>query len=169
MSAGAKALLACVIIAGAACLFFSLGQWNCTDYTRFSTLLLVAVVASQIKLGVPGASATLTATLLIVFIAIVELSLGEAVVIALASAVVQVYWRAKRRPRLIQLLFNTANFAIAVVGCRLPYRLLESHAGLGQPIILAVSAGVYFCLNTFPIACIVALTEGGNPLAIWRK
>ncbi|HEY7392108.1 MAG TPA: HD domain-containing phosphohydrolase [Bryobacteraceae bacterium] len=170
MSAGAKALLWSVIAAGATCLLFSLSQWNCTDYTRFFTLLLVAVIASQIKLGVPGASATLTATLLIVFIAIVELSLGEAVVIALASAAVQVYWRAKKRPRLIHLLFNAANFAVAVVGCRLLYGALESrYEGLGQPIILALSAGIYFCLNTFPIASIVALTEGGNPLDIWQK
>ncbi|HLI85849.1 MAG TPA: HD domain-containing phosphohydrolase [Bryobacteraceae bacterium] len=171
ISAGAKTLLASVIVTGAACLAFSLGQWHCTDYTRFFTLLLVAAVASQIKLGVPGAGdSTLTATLLVVFIAILELSLGESVVIALASAAVQVYWRARRKPRLIQLLYNAANFTIAVVGSSFLYRGLESApVRLGQPLILALAAGTYFCLNTVPIAAIVALTEGGNPLHIWRK
>ena len=171
MGRRAKIFAYSVITAGSAVFLLSLSRWNQADRVEFWTLLVLSAVASQVKVRFPGFAGTFTASLFVSFICLLELSLGEAAVIALASSAVQTFWKARTRPSSLKLLFNFAALSITVCGSADVYRLLQEHAAwLGAPGQLGSLAAVYFFLNTAPVALIVALTGGGvrNSLRGWR-
>ena len=90
---------------------------------------------------------------------------------AISSCLVQCLWRAKRKIRPVEVLFTAASVANAAY---LSYCLYHALATLRTSQALSVltllaSTTVYFCLNTFSIAGVIALTERRhNVIRIWR-
>ena len=80
---------------------------------------------------------------------------------------VQCTWRPKSKPRAIQVAFSVCVLAIAVYVSALV--LAWANSRFPAPVNLALLAVVYFCLNTFPVAAIIGLTEGKATLAVWSS
>ena len=170
MSTKSKIFAYGMIAAGSLVIFMSLAGWSCADYGRFATLLGLGILSSQVKFRIPGFSSTFTASLFIVFICVVELSLGETTVISLAAAGTQTLWRAKQRPDLLKFAFNLSCLAVSAVGCQVSYLWLNTHfSALGAPAILALTACVYFFLNTAPVSFMITIIEGGDFVTVWRN
>ncbi len=155
------------IVAGALVVLVYAGATaHVNDPTRLFVYTCAALFAAGLKVRLPGITGTMSVSYVFILIGIAELSLGEAVLIAVLSTVVQSVWHAKKRPKPIHLLFNASSISLAAAGSFFVYKALDS--GDGPILQLALASCTYFFLNTMSIAGIVAVTEHKNIGSIWK-
>jgi hypothetical protein len=85
----AKLFIALTAMAGAAALGAELLHWQSNDLLKFGCYLLIAVLASTMKVQLPGIEGTMSVHFLFVLLGILELSLPETLVIGCVAALVQ--------------------------------------------------------------------------------
>jgi len=136
--------------------------------TRFVCYLLLALLSSSLKVTLPGVTGTLSVSFLFILAGLAELGAVRAMIIGIASALVQIYWHAKKRPPLYQVLFNLAAIAIAIRFAEAALRSAET-LGASLPFRLLFATVAYFIANTFPIACAISMTEKRNLYRVWRE
>src|SRR5216684_7686494 len=112
-SIGARAFIAGMALAGALSFALALTHWQSSDPVKFACYLGAALLASSLKVSLPGIEGTLSVNFLFTLLGILELSLPETLLIGLASTLAQFYWRPARRPKLIQLVFNVSQVAVS--------------------------------------------------------
>ncbi|HVO63663.1 MAG TPA: HD domain-containing phosphohydrolase [Terriglobales bacterium] len=168
MSLKARALIDVTLLLGLATLAFSLSQWKQAEPVRFMWYLLLAFLASGLKLRLPGIDSTFSLISVFVMIAVLELSLTEAVFMSCAGTVVQCYWHSQRRPKPIQVLFSVASMTMAVAAAYFVYHSsLFELLGRNLPLMLLAAGLTFFVTNTIPIAAIIALTENKPLRGFW--
>jgi putative nucleotidyltransferase with HDIG domain len=153
------------ICLGVATLVWTIANWHCSDPVRLVSFALATVFGSMLKLRLPGVRGMVSVSVLFILVAIVNLSLPEAVVVAALSMLVQCTWRTSARPKLVQTAFNISVLSLAVFITAQVYGY--SHLHFLEPVSLGLLALAYFCANTFPIAIIIGLTEGQPILRVW--
>lgn len=149
---------------GGAVLVWALLNWRWDDPLRFASFLAMAVIASIFKVRLPGMEGTDSVSTLFIIIGTVDLSLPEAVALGTVSSLTQCLWRG--RPRPVQVSFNVCTLATAIYMSALAYNY--SRARFIELVSLGVVALVFFIANAFPVAAIIALTEGKRLRAVWR-
>src|SRR5579864_5906875 len=154
------------IALGLASLLWCSANWQSNDQLRFLSFLGTAVLASVLKVRLPGVTGTVSVLALLVLVGIANLSLPEALVIGAVSMLVQCTWRTQRRPIPVQVLFSVCSMATAVYGSSLLFQYARTR--LLEPASLALLALTFFFANTFPIASVIALTEGKGLFTVWR-
>jgi len=87
---------------GAATLLWSLVNWHCGDPIRLISFGLAAVLGSVLKLQLPGVRGMVSVSVLFILVAIVNLSLPEALLVGALSMTVQCTWRTATKPKLAQ-------------------------------------------------------------------
>ncbi len=92
MSHFAKIYVAAIIALGAAVTVAELAHWQSQDLVRFACYLGLAIVASRLKVSLPGITGALSVLFIFILFAIVELSLPEALFIGCAAILVQCLW-----------------------------------------------------------------------------
>jgi putative nucleotidyltransferase with HDIG domain len=152
---------------GVATLLWSVVNWHDGDPLRLISFGLAAVLGSVLKLQLPGVRGMVSVSVLFILVAIVNLTLPEAILVGALSMAVQCTWRTAARPKLVQTAFNISVLAIAVV---MAARVFDySHRRFPELVSLGLLALAYFCANTFPIATIIGLTEGKRIFAVWAN
>ena len=169
MSFWTRAYLAAIIILGCTALAVHLPSLTVTDPFRFAAYAAMALIAAAMKVRLPGVSGTMSVLFLFLLIGIVELSVAETLLIAIAATIVQSYWRPERRPKVINLAFSAAGLVLAVVIANAVYTAPAFPAGVPLPWRLAAATFTFFVANTFTVAVILALTEQRSILATWRS
>lgn len=164
----AKTYIGLVLAVGAAALCRTALHWSPWDTPRFLCYLLLAMMASGLKVNLPGITGTMSVLFIFLLAAVSELNLQEAVLIGITSILVQCYWHAKVPPKLVQILFSLANIAFAITATDYLYHS-SLIAGLQVPFRLAIAASGFFFTNTFPVAAVIALTEGKNLRVVWSS
>ena len=81
MSAGAKVLIALVVIGGMAVLAYAAIHPTSRDIAKFICYLLVALLASKLKVHLPGITGTMSVNFLFILLGILELSFAETLVL----------------------------------------------------------------------------------------
>src|SRR5713101_7347538 len=81
---------------------------------EFVSVLGLAVVAARMKIKLPGLNGNMSVNLPFLLIAVVQLSLFEALLIALASTLAQCFPKGGGKPKPVQMLFNVSIVAVAV-------------------------------------------------------
>lgn len=160
------AYLGTIIALGSAIYLWTLFHWQCQDPLRFASFLIAAIVASVLKIGLPGVTETFSVSVLVITVAIAHLSLPETLVIAGVAMVAQCTWHTRAKPRAIQVAFNASVLAISVCASTRVYEF--EHTRTFEIISVGVIAFVYFATNSFLVAVIISLTEGKPLLAIWN-
>jgi hypothetical protein len=112
-SIGARAFIAGMALMGLVCLATALWQWQFTDPVKFTCYLIAALLASSLKVSLPGIEGTLSVNFLFTLLGILELSLPQTLVIGLASTLAQFYWKPARRVKLVQLIFNLSQVTVS--------------------------------------------------------
>ncbi len=170
MSTKAKLFIGVVLVAGATILGMGAAHWNCADPFHFGAYLAIALVASVLKVSLPGITGTMSVNFLFILIGIVELSLPETLLLGSAAALVQYFWNAKGQTKWVQVLFNLCNMALAVSAAFWVYHASIQHL-LKNYLLLALTAaaGVYFVANTVPIATVISLTESKTVRKVWSE
>jgi hypothetical protein len=125
------------------------------DY-RFPVLFVLAAVTARLKVKLPGLTGNMAVNLPFLLIAVVQLSMLEALLVALPACAVQCFPKRGGQPKLVQVIFNLSTMGVAVAAASL----------IGKHFALA-GAAVFFLVQTVPVACIIGFTEGGAIHKIW--
>jgi len=149
-------LIVAVAAAGVAVFGKAMLQWGQGhDYTRFAAYLAVAVVTARCRVTLPRMTSSMAVNLPFILVAVLTLSLPEALTIAAVSTFVQSFWPDGRKPDPVQVLFNVS---VLVMAAQLTWWTLRFNF---HNAALAVAAcGVTILLaNTVPVAAIIGVTE----------
>src|SRR5579859_7184790 len=141
LSLQTKAFVGITVSMGAIVLVFSLFHWQSQDPMRFVCYLLVAVLASGLKVQLPGIDGTMSVNFLFILLGVLELSLPETLVMGCTATLVQSVWQARNRLDPVKVLFNVAGM-MANASCLtyLSYHWLIQRYGANKPILLMVAA-----------------------------
>jgi len=155
---------------GVAIFVMALLHWHSDDLLRFACYLLIAALASTMKVSLPGIEGTMSVHFLFVLLGVMELSLTETLVIGCAAALLQCLWKPKRRPEPAKVLFNVFGMtANAIYVTYLAYHLSAGALKNSLPLMICAAACAYFLSNTLPVAAAIALTEGRSLRVIWGE
>jgi diguanylate cyclase (GGDEF)-like protein/putative nucleotidyltransferase with HDIG domain len=170
LSIQTKAFVSITVSMGMVVLWFSLSHWQSHDLTRFFCYLAVALLASGLKVQLPGIDGTMSVNFLFILLGVLELSLPETLVIGCTASLVQSVWQTRKRLDPIKVLFNVAGMmANASALTFITYHWLAAKSGSNKPILLMVAALVFFFANTLPISVVIALTEGKSSRKVWSE
>jgi diguanylate cyclase (GGDEF)-like protein/putative nucleotidyltransferase with HDIG domain len=151
-------------------LLYALLRWHSDNYFRYVCFLTVALSASVLKVQLPGIKATMSANFLFILVGILDLSYSETVLMGCLGGLVQTLWHANPRPRPIQWLFTLANLALSVGAAELVFHSkVAAGVGFRWPLLMAAASTTYFAFNTVSVSGIIAMTEGRNPVHVWKE
>ena len=151
-------------------LTFALLHWQSADLTRFLCYLAVALLASSLKVQLPGIDGTMSVNFLFILLGAMELSLPETLVIGCTATLVQSVWQTRNRLDPIKVLFNVFGMMVnASALCYISYHWLSSRVSSNRPILLMIAALVFFLANTLPISVVIALTENKSSRKVWSE
>jgi len=158
------------LIGGLPLLPYAIYRWHSDDLFRYVCFLVVALAASLLKVRLPGIKATMSANFLFILVGIIDLSYSETLFMGCFGGLVQTLWRAHPRPRPIQWLFNLANLALSITAAEMVFHSrLVATIGFRWPLLMAAAATTYFAFNTISVSGIIAMTEGRNPVHVWKE
>jgi diguanylate cyclase (GGDEF)-like protein/putative nucleotidyltransferase with HDIG domain len=170
LSVKARFFVGATLVIGLCALVSGLFQWHIDNPTRFVCYLILVTVAAALKVRLPGVTGTMSVVFLFLLIGILELSLAETLLMSCAGALVQCWWHAAKRPKLVQVLFNVANLTTATAISYYAYHSrLASALGNSAPLLLAALATTFFIVNTIPVAIVISLTERKPAEKIWSE
>ena len=170
LSIQTKAFVGVAASIGVVVLGYSLFHWQSHDLMRFLCYLAVAVLASGLKVQLPGIDGTMSVNFLFILLGVMELSLPETLVIGCTATLVQSVWQARKRLDPVKVIFNVAGMmANASALTYISYHWLSDRFGSNKPILLMVAALVFFFANTLPISVVIALTEGKSSRKVWSE
>jgi putative nucleotidyltransferase with HDIG domain len=153
------------IALGVAVMLWAVLNWHSHDPLRSLAFIATALLASTLKVRLPGVTGTASVLALFVLIGIVNLSLSEAVAIGALSMLAQCTWRTKVRPKPVQVAFSVSSFATAIYLTSVVYTYTRGR--MLEPLSLGLLTLTFFATNTFPVAGIISLTEGKRFLTVW--
>ncbi|HET7890113.1 MAG TPA: HD domain-containing phosphohydrolase [Candidatus Sulfotelmatobacter sp.] len=155
---------------GVVVLGFALLHFQSHDPLRFLCYLAVAVLASGLKVQLPGIDGTMSVNFLFILLGVLELSLPETLLIGCTATLVQSVWQSRNGRDPVKILFNVAGMMANASGLTyLTYHSLAERFGSNKPILLMVAALVFFFANTLPISIVIALTEHKSSRRVWSE
>jgi hypothetical protein len=171
MPATAKLYIGSTIALGfallASCIRF---QAQFPDLPRYFSYLLLAVLASTLKVRLPGFTGTISVNFLFILIGIADFTFAETLTMGCAAIVMQCVWHSKRRPRLVQVAFNVAALALSI---GVAYQVSHFAVALARTeslsALLVLAACIYFVSNTLLISCVLCLAEGKSLKKVWQQ
>ena len=151
-------------------LSYALVHWQSQDLMRFLCYLAVAVLASGMKVQLPGIDGTMSVNFLFILLGTLELSFSETIVMGCTATLVQSVWQTRKRLDPVKVVFNVAGMMTnASALTYFTYHWLVSRFGSSKPILLMGAALVFFFANTLPISVVIALTEGKSSRKVWQE
>jgi putative nucleotidyltransferase with HDIG domain len=175
----AKVYITLIIAVGLSIITTALFSWESQIPSRYVCYLLIASLASALKVRIPGITGTMSVNFLFILIGIIELSLPigiielslpETLAMGCIATVIQSFWHAGKRPKPVQVVFNVSSMAIAIgVTYSLYHSNLAARFALSQSAVLAMTACTFFVMNTVPVAAVIALTDGKPIRKVWQE
>src|SRR6266576_405531 len=170
LSIQTKAFVGITALVGTVVLGFSLSHWQSQDPTRFVCYLVVAILASGLKVQLPGIDGTMSVNFLFILLGVLELSLPETLVIGCTASLAQSVWQLRGRLDPVKVIFNVLGMmANASALSYYSYHQLEAKFGPNRPLLLMAAALVFFLANTLPISIVIALTDGKSSRRVWSE
>jgi putative nucleotidyltransferase with HDIG domain len=167
---GVRVYIAGMALAAVGCIVFAFLHRQPTDPAKFAFYLVAAVVASSLKVSLPGIEGTMSMNFLLTLLCILELGLPETLLIGLVKTLAQFYWRPARQLKPVQLLFNLSQVTVCSAATWAAYKLFSDHVFHGvTPVVLIVAAITHFACNTSAMSVIIGLTEEKRISKVWRE
>jgi diguanylate cyclase (GGDEF)-like protein/putative nucleotidyltransferase with HDIG domain len=170
MSIRTKLFVGTTVSVGIVVMASAFWHWQSADLTRFACYLIVAALASSLKVQLPGIDGTMSVNFLFILLGVMELSLPETLAIGCMATFVQSVWQARNRPDPVKVLFNVFGMmANASALAYVTYHWLDPRMGTEKPILLLLAALVFFLANTLPVSFVIALTENKTARKVWSE
>lgn len=156
----AKLYIALILLAGMLGFTAEMLHFSSAEPLQFWCYFLVTALTSGLKVRLPMVTATLSVNFLFILVGIVQFSLPESIILAVAGTIIQCLWRPKVRPKLIQIGFSTSSIALAVMAAHWVFHgRLKVILGETHPLLIGLACCMYFVVNTVLVAGVIALTE----------
>jgi putative nucleotidyltransferase with HDIG domain len=169
-SIGARGFIATMALVGSVCFALAFWHWQCSDPVKFVCYLIAALLASSLKVSLPGIEGTLSVNFLFTLLGILELSLPETLLIGLASTLAQFYWKPARQLKRIQLIFNVSQVTVSSAVAYGAYKLVVIYVlHAPGPLALLVAAITHYGCNTAAMSIIIGLTEDKPFAKVWTN
>lgn len=170
MSRRATLFIGTTAAIGASVLAYALAHWESTGLERFACYLIIAVLSSGLKIQLPGIDGTMSVNFLFILLGVLELSLPETLIIGCTASLVQCLWQARQKIVPAKVVFNVFGMMANAIGLSyFAYHCLDGFLGENTPVLLVVTALVFFLANTLPVSVIISLTEGKSPRQVWSE
>ncbi len=168
MSIVPRLFIAVVVLCGMTVLTYSVTHGNSANPIKFFCYVVIALAASRLKVNLPAITGTMSVNFLFLLLAVLELSLPEAMAMGCAAVVVQCLGHERINP--IQVSFNVCSTALAIAATFATYQYSLLHRGASNhTTLLFLAASVYFVANTLPVAAVISLTERRSLRKIWSE
>src|SRR4029077_11951078 len=109
----AKAYIALVLASGTVILFLAARWWSSASLAQFAALLCFTLLASTLKVRIPGMTSTISPNFAFLLVGMAFLSFSQVMAVAAGAALVQSFWRPKSRPRMVQVVFSVATLVLS--------------------------------------------------------
>ncbi len=156
---GAQIFVVAVIAAGTGCLLQAAIHPNSKNIAEFICYLGIAILASRLRVTLPGITGTLSVNFLFILVGISELGYAEALTLGAIAMLAQSLFPG--RPTAIQLTFNICAGALSTAAA---YFVYHNPLGLdafgSRPLLLCLTASTYFIVNAGCIAVVISFSEG---------
>jgi putative nucleotidyltransferase with HDIG domain len=164
--AAARAFITTISLAAVGCFVLAFSHWQPGDTLRFVCYLAVALLASPLKVSLPGG--TLSVNFLFTLLGILELGLPETLLLGIAGTIVQFCWRPARQLKPIQLVFNLSQVTICSAAAYGAYWWVSVHIlHAPGPLALLAAALTHFVCNTLATSTVIGLTENAPISKVW--
>src|SRR5712691_4431866 len=164
----AKAYIAMIAALAAAVLTVVAYGWNPGNLRTFALFFALAMVASAMKIRLPGFKTTISINFVFILIGIALFSFGETVLIGLGGALIQSMWKTQQRPKPVQVLFNAACLTVCTAAAFWTSHAVPSMLGLNSLVAMMVlGACVYVVLNTGLISLVISFAERQSLRQVW--
>jgi diguanylate cyclase (GGDEF)-like protein/putative nucleotidyltransferase with HDIG domain len=158
LSIPARLFITLIVLAGTGTLAYAGIHQRSKNIAEFICYVGIAILASRLKVNLPGITGTLSVNFLFILIGVLELSFTETMILGAIAMLAQCVYPA--RPRAMQITFNVCagsiSTALAYVVFHHPLMNLAIDS---RPVLLCVSATAYFIANAGSIATVISLTE----------
>jgi putative nucleotidyltransferase with HDIG domain len=166
----AKLLIAAEVLGGLAVAVFAAMTWSSSGLAIFSLLFVLASAAGAMKVVLPGIQGNMSASYLFVIWGVVDMSLGETLLLGWGSSLVQAYWHSKKKPLPIQVVFNLCVIAVSIGAASACFNGAWMRRILPVATFrLLIAVLAYFAMNTASVASIIGLTERMSIWKVWRS
>src|SRR5580692_4595001 len=170
MSIRARLFIGATAALGMWALADALWHWQSVDLPRFTCYLLVAVLASSLKIQLPGIDGTMSVNFLFILLSVLELSLPETLIIGCTATLAQCLFGTQQKRVPIKIVFNVLSMmANAIAISYFAYHAMQRVAGAGTLLLLVITALVFFVANTVPVAIVISLSEGKSAYKVWAE
>jgi diguanylate cyclase (GGDEF)-like protein/putative nucleotidyltransferase with HDIG domain len=170
MSGRARLFIGVTAALGLWALVHALWHWQSADLPRFTCYLLVAVLASRLKIQLPGIDGTMSVNFLFILLSILELSLPETLIIGCTATLAQCVFGTSQKRVPIKIVFNVLSMmANAIAVSYYAYHALQRFFGAGTLLLLVATALIFFVANTVPVAVVISLTEDKPAQNVWTE
>src|SRR5882724_10261923 len=114
MSTNAKIFAAVLLSLGFLVLAGAFADGWIVDATRFACYLILAIVSSVLKVGLPGVAGSMSFAFLFVLIGMVDLTFPETIVIGVSCVIIEGVWHPKKKLTALQMFLSVANMSLAI-------------------------------------------------------
>jgi hypothetical protein len=169
MSRVAKRYIALVLASGTVILFLAARWWSSASLPQFAALLCFSLLASTLKVRIPGMTSTISPNFAFLLVAMAFFSFSQLVVAALCAALMQSFWRPKSPPRMVQVLFSAATLVVSSAFAFTVSHLMVRTFDPNNVVALVLLSGTfYLSMNTVLVSIVVALTEQQPISQVWQ-
>lgn len=166
----AKAYIAAISALASVVLGTAAYRWNPENFGRFVLFFALAMVASAMKIRLPGLKTSISLNFVFILIGFALFSFSETVLIGLGGALVQSLWRPLQRPKPVQIIFNGACLTVCTAAAFWASHFVQAAVGSNSvAAMMAVGASVYVVLNTGLVSLVISLAEGQSLKQIWPQ
>ena len=154
----AKLFISLMVLGGMGTLVYAATHQASKNIAEFICYLGIAILASRLKVSLPGITGTLSVNFLFILIGVLELSFTETLILGAIAMVAQCLYPS--RPKALQVTFNVCAGSISTTLAYVVYHHPLINVLLpARPVLLGLAATVYFIANAGSIAMVISLTE----------
>jgi len=166
----AKAYIATTGAIAALVLGIAAYQWSPGSLSRFILFFALAMVASAMKIRLPGLKTSISTNFVFILIGLALFSFSETVLIGLGGALVQSLWRPLNKPKAVQVFFNGACLTVCTAAAFWSSHALSTVLGAtSAAAMMTVGACIYVVLNTGMVSLVISLAEGQSLKDLWPQ
>src|SRR5438270_2131839 len=166
----AKVFISAMAFAALACFGVAALHWHSDDALHFFCYLAVAMLASALKVTLPGIDGTMSVNFLFILLGVMEMSFAETLLLGSAAVLVQCYWKPAKKLRPVHIIFNLAQLTVATSAAYAVYHFGGHTIFRGkQPLALMTAAIAYFAFNTIAMSTVIGLTEQKQTRRVWKE
>jgi hypothetical protein len=170
MPSSAKSYIAIIAALAAAVLVVAAARWNPADLERFVLFFALAMLASALKIRLPGFKTTISLNFVFVLVGIALFSFGETILLGLGGALVQSFWKSQTRPKPVQVLFNAACLTLCTAAAFGASHYVLAMMRLDSlSAMMVLGAAVYVVLNTGLVSLVISLAEQRLLRELWSS